>query len=68
MRRGKVVAYVVGSSAQEATVARVSGTGPSGYKVLDLETSKGVQEMVPHENDKGKGGYWTLDMPKRRKR
>ncbi len=66
MRVGDQVAYV--NSRGGAVAARVQalvGSGPSGFKTLDLEVDGVLCEAVPHENDRRQhAGYWTLAKPK----
>ena len=49
-----------------ATITEVSGTGPSGYKTLDLAFNDGATGgnavNVPHSVDHEKGeGFWLLE-------
>ena len=45
-----------------ATITEVSGTGASGYKLLDLTFDGGTAANVPHAGDRGpKEGFWLLE-------
>ena len=45
-----------------ATITEVSGTGLSGYKLLDLTFDGGTAANVPHAGDGGpKEGFWLLE-------
>ena len=49
-----------------ATITEVSGTGPSGYKTLNLAFNDGATggnaTNVPHQGDQQKGeGFWLLE-------
>jgi hypothetical protein len=58
MRAGDVVWYVDGHPA-EAKVLAVVGSGPSGYKQVDLVTAVGQEHRaVPHVRDRNGMGYW----------
>lgn len=62
MKAGDAVTYVVSDGVHEGTVVAVVGSGPSGYKRLDIKAKGDVWQDVPHERDMQLGGfgYWTL--------
>lgn len=57
MKPGTSVEYVRSGRAKPATVVAVPGSGPSGYKTLDLDVAGKRIEGVPHEQDAG-AHYW----------
>ena len=59
MKTGQQVTYTKGRSKKDATIVGITGSGPSGYKTLDLLFANGkVAKDVPHKNDDAKEGYW----------
>lgn len=63
MKIGGEVTYVdAGGGSYAATVAALSGTGPSGNKTLDLVLSPALTVLgVVHEADRvERTGFWTL--------
>ena len=58
MRTGKRVWYVSRGAAREATVSAVVGSGPSGYKTLDLTCEDKTHKAVAHENDATGKTFW----------
>ena len=64
MRAGQSVTYVDAKGRkQRANITAVTGSGPSGYKLLDLEVSKGKFGVskyadVVHERDEVGRGFW----------
>lgn len=62
MRGGDLVVYHgVDGRRHQATVTSLSGTGESGFKILDLQLPGGTQVTgIVHESDRTTGsGYWT---------
>lgn len=57
MKPGASVEYVRSGRPKPATVVAVPGSGPSGYKTLDLDVAGKRIDNVPHENDAG-AHYW----------
>lgn len=60
MRAGQQVRYVRGGTVHDATVSAVTGSGPSGYKTLDLRLPDSTAKDVPHATD-AEDGYWSLE-------
>lgn len=63
MRTGDRVLYVgTPGKPEPATVMRVLGSGPSGFKILDLQTAAGkTAQAVPHVSEYPlDSGYWVL--------
>jgi hypothetical protein len=63
MKIGNRVTYEDAKGKQHAaTITEVSGTGPSGYKTLDLVFDGGTAENVPHAGDSEEGeAFWLLE-------
>jgi hypothetical protein len=62
MRPGQSVTYLRSDGAgRPATVTGLSGSGASGYKVLDLLVDGRPVSGVPHATDRVAGsGYWVV--------
>jgi hypothetical protein len=58
MKPGKTVVHVRRGRERAALVVGVPGSGPSGWKTLDLDVAGEVLKDVPHETDAGRGGFW----------
>ena len=59
MKAGKLVAYVsAGGVRSDAVVLDVVGSGPSGYKLLDLQAGNRTIKGVAHKGDDSGRGYW----------
>lgn len=68
MKIGNKVSFVEAKGDRhQATVTEVSGTGKSGYKVLDLTyANDGEAKNVAHSGDQEPGeGFWLLHGEKR---
>lgn len=63
MKAGQRVTYVERGRTYDAEIVGVPGSGPSGWKTLDLQVGQSVREAVPHERDKGRKGYWREHAP-----
>lgn len=62
MRAGDSVRYVPKrGKPKPAVVLRHTGSGPSGYKTLDLSVGKNAKNDVPHRIDADGGAHWILD-------
>ena len=59
MKPGKEVTYTHRGKTTDAAVHAVSGTGPSGYKVLDLLVDRKVVTGVKHRTDDA-STFWML--------
>ena len=69
MKIGQQVTYVdADGTVSSATILRLVDNGPSGGKILDLETKSGTELNVLAEADQKEGdGFWSLDArPERR--
>lgn len=63
MKPGQTVTYVdAGGHAHKAKVGAISGTGRSGYKILDLTVGEESFEGVKHAGDVEAGeAHWSLE-------
>jgi hypothetical protein len=61
MKIGNRVTYYSKGTHIPATITDVAGTGPSGYKTLDLSFKDGEAKDVPHGRDRKEGeDFWLL--------
>jgi len=65
MRAGDRVVYAKGRTEVDAVVVAVTGSGPSGYKTLDLEVGGKSVKAVPHELDNAGKGCWKIGSARR---
>lgn len=66
MKPGKPIILVgADGRARDAVVHAVTGSGPSGWKLLDVADGGAVLEKVPHAKDAAEGAVYWLEVGER---